>query len=151
MRKLVFATQTLDSRDSILAATVAKVRALAARVDELVVLCATAEPGVAPANVRVHEFQASTQAGRGARFTAALLRELRPRPDAFISHMIPLYVLIAAPLLKPLRIPIALWYSHPKGHPLVRAANAAADVVLSVEGSTFPLDSSKLVPIGHGI
>ena len=39
MRKLIFATQKLDSRDPILAATVQKVHALAARVDELVVLC----------------------------------------------------------------------------------------------------------------
>ena len=65
--------------------------------------------------------------------------------------MIPLYVVLAAPLLKPLRVPIGLWYSHPKGHVLVRAADAAATVVFSVDRSTFPLDSRKLVPIGHGI
>lgn len=151
MRKLVFATQTLDSRDPILAATVAKVRALAARVDELVVLCGSAEPGIAPDNVRVHEFDAPTQVGRGARFVRALLGELRPRPDAFVAHMIPLYVVLAAPILKPLRIPIALWYSHPNGHALVRAAAAASNVVLSVDKTSFPLDSTKLVPIGHGI
>jgi glycosyltransferase involved in cell wall biosynthesis len=151
MRKLIFATQTLDSRDPILAATVAKVHALAARVDELVVLCDSAEPGIAPANARIHEFGASTQVGRGARFARALAGELRPRPDAFVAHMIPLYVVVAAPLLKPLRVPIGLWYSHPKGHALVRVAEAAANVVFSVNEATFPLDSRKLVPIGHGI
>jgi glycosyltransferase involved in cell wall biosynthesis len=151
MRKLVFATQTLDSRDPILAATVAKVRALAARVDDLVVLCASAEPGVAPDNVRVREFDAPTQAARGSRFVRALLSELHPRPDAFVAHMIPLYVVLAAPILKPLRVPIALWYSHPNGHMLVRAAAAASNVVLSVDKTSFPLDSAKLVPIGHGI
>jgi glycosyltransferase involved in cell wall biosynthesis len=151
MRKLIFATQTLDSRDPILAATVAKVDALAARVDEVVVLCDTAEPGVAAANVRVHEFGASTQLGRGARFTRALAQELHPRPDAFLAHMIPLYVLLAAPVLRPLRVPIGLWYSHPKGHSLVRAATAATTVVFSVDRKTFPLESRKLVPIGHGI
>jgi glycosyltransferase involved in cell wall biosynthesis len=151
VRKLIFATQRLDSRDPILAATVAKVEALAARVDEVVVLCDAAEPGVAPANVRVHEFGASTQFGRGARFTRALAQELRPRPDAFLAHMIPLYVLLAAPVLRPLRVPIGLWYSHPKGHSLVRAATAAATVVFSVDRTTFPLESRKLVPIGHGI
>jgi len=151
MRKLIFATQRLDSRDPILAATVAKVHALAARVDELVVLCDFAEPGIAPANVRVHEFGASTQVQRGARFARALAGELRPRPDAFLAHMIPLYVVLAAPLLKPLRVPIGLWYSHPKGHVLVRVADVAATVVFSVDPTTFPLDSRKLVPIGHGI
>jgi glycosyltransferase involved in cell wall biosynthesis len=151
MHKLIFATQKLDSRDTILAATVAKVNALAARVDELVVLCDSAEPGIAPANVRVHEFGAATRAGRGARFVQALAAELRPRPDAFVAHMIPLYVILAAPLLKPLRVPIGLWYSHPNRHALVRAADALATVVLSVDRATFPLDSHKLVAIGHGI
>jgi glycosyltransferase involved in cell wall biosynthesis len=151
MRRLVFATQKLDPADPILAATVAKVRALAERVDDLVVLCDSAVSGAAPANVRVHEFGAATQAGRGARFAAALARELRPRPDAFVAHMIPLYVLVGAPLLRPLRIPVALWYSHPEGHRLVRAAEALSNVVLSVDESTFPLRSRKLVPIGHGI
>jgi glycosyltransferase involved in cell wall biosynthesis len=151
MRKLIFATQKLDSRDSILAATVPKVRALAARVDELVVLCDSAEPGIVPANVRIHEFGAASQAGRGARFVGALAHELRPRPDAFVAHMIPLYVVLAAPLLRPLGVPIGLWYSHPKGHALVRAAEKLATVVFSVNASTFPLESQKLVPIGHGI
>ncbi len=151
MHKLIFATQKLDSRDPILAATVAKVRALAARVDELVVLCDSSEPGIAPANARVHEFAASTQLGRGARFARALAGELRPRPDAFLAHMVPLYAVVAAPLLKPLRVPIGLWYSHPTGHPLVRLAAAASTTVFSVDRTTFPLASRKLVPIGHGI
>ena len=108
--------------------------------------------GIAPANVRVHEFGAATRAGRGARFVRALAGELRQRrPDAFVAHMIPLYVVLAAPLLKPLRVPIGLWYSHPNDHVLVRVADALATVVLSVDRSTFPLGSRKLVAIGHGI
>ena len=151
MRRLIFATQKLDPSDPVLAATVPMVRALAARVDELVVLCDYAEPGIADGNIRVHEFGAPTQAQRGTRFLRALVRELRPRPDAFVAHMIPLYVAIAAPLLRPLRIPIVLWYSHPKGHSLVRVAAVAANVVLSVDQTTFPIASPKLRAIGHGI
>jgi glycosyltransferase involved in cell wall biosynthesis len=151
MRRLIFATQKLDPDDPILAATVAKVHALAARVDELVVLCDAAAPDAAPAGVRVHEFGASTQAGRGARFLAGLARELRPRPLAVVAHMIPLYVLVGAPLAKTLRVPIALWYSHPDGHLPVRLAEKLADVVLSVNATTFPFPSEKLVAIGHGI
>src|SRR6185312_9294780 len=51
---LVFCTQRLDPSDPVLAATVPMVRALAGRVDELVVLCDTAGTNVAD-NVRVHE------------------------------------------------------------------------------------------------
>src|SRR5436190_14920332 len=67
MHRLVFATQKLDPGDPVLAATVPMVRALAERVDELVVLCDTAVPDAVPHNVRVHEFGAATQAQRGAR------------------------------------------------------------------------------------
>jgi len=98
MRKLIFATQKLDPDDPVLAATVPMVRALAARVDELVVLCDSAVPAAVPANARVGEFGARTQAERGARFTAALARELRPRPIGVVAHMVPLYAVRARSL-----------------------------------------------------
>lgn len=151
MRRLIFATQRLDSRDPILAATVAKVRALAERVDELVVICDSAEPGVEPANARVHEFRSATQVQRGARFAAALVRELRPRPLGVVAHMIPLYVVVAAPIVRPLRVPLLLWYTHWKGHPLVRVAERLATGVISVDRRSFPFETPKLRALGHGI
>ncbi len=48
MRRLIFATQKLDPDDPVLAATVPMVHALAARVDELVVLCDSAVPAAVP-------------------------------------------------------------------------------------------------------
>jgi len=149
--RLVVATQKLDRSDPILGAAAAKVRALAERVDELVVLTGSAAPEDVPANARVHEFGAATQAARGARFLAALARELRPRPDGFLAHQIPLYVLLGAPLARPLGVPVALWYSHPGRHPLVPPAERLATVVLSVDEASFPFPSRKLRAIGHGI
>ncbi len=151
MRRLVFATQKLDRGDPVLAATVPMVHALAARVDELVVLCDTAMPGDVPANARVHEFGAPTQAQRGAKFVAALARELRPRPLGVVAHMVPLYAVLAAPLVRPLRIPLVLWYTHWKAHAVVRAAERVSTAVVSVDRRSFPLASSKVHAIGHGI
>jgi glycosyltransferase involved in cell wall biosynthesis len=151
MRRLIFATQKLDRRDPVLAATVPMVRALAARVDELVVLCDSAEPGAAPENVRVREFGAHTQAERGARFTLALRRELRPRPLGFVAHMVPLFAVLAAPLVRARGIPLALWYTHWKDHVVVRAGAALATHVLSVDRRSFPFETRKLRAIGHGI
>jgi glycosyltransferase involved in cell wall biosynthesis len=151
MRKLVFATQKLDPGDPVLAATVPMARALAARVDELVVLCDTAVPSAVPANARVHEFGARTQAERGARFAAALARELRPRPIGVVAHMVPLYAVLAAPLTRPLGIPLVLWYTHWKGHAVVRAAEKVSTAVVSVDLRSFPLPSQKVHAIGHGI
>src|SRR5262249_39656896 len=137
--------------DPVLAATVPMVRALAERVDELVVLCDTAVPEAVPANVRVHEFAASTQVQRGARFVRALERSLRARPLAVVAHMIPLYAVLAAPLVRPRRLPLPLWYTHWKGHVVVRAAERLCTAVVSVDERSFPLRSSKLHAIGHGI
>ena len=151
MRRLIFVTQKLDPDDPVLAATVPMVRALAARVDELVVLCDSAVPAAVPANARVREFGARTQAQRGARFTAALARELRPRPIGVVAHMVPLYALLAAPLVRPLRIPLVLWYTHWKGHAVVRAAEKVCTAIASVDERSFPLPSRKVHAIGHGI
>jgi glycosyltransferase involved in cell wall biosynthesis len=151
MRRLIFATQKLDPDDPVLAATVPKARALAARVDELVVLCDSAAPGIMPGNTRIHEFGGRTQAERGARFATALARELRPRPIGVFAHMVPLYVVLAAPLVRPLRIPLLLWYTHWKDHMVVRAAEKLATDVLSVDRRSFPFESRKLRAIGHGI
>ena len=150
MRKLIFCTQRLDADDPVLAATVPMVRALAARVDELVVLCDTARTHVAD-NVRVHEFGAPNQVLRGAKFTAALARELRQRPDGVVAHMVPLYAVLAAPLVRPLGIPLVLWYTHWKGHAVVRAAGKVCTAVASVDERSFPFPSKKVRALGHGI
>jgi glycosyltransferase involved in cell wall biosynthesis len=151
MRRLIFATQKLDPGDPVLAATVPMVRALAARVDELVVLCDSAVPEVVPENARVHTFGAATQAQRGARFVAALGRELTPRPIGVVAHMIPLYAILAAPLVRPRRLPLVLWYTHWKGHVVVRAAEKVCTGIVSVDRESFPLASTKVHAIGHGI
>jgi glycosyltransferase involved in cell wall biosynthesis len=151
MRTLIFATQKLDPGDPVLAATVPMVRALAARVDELVVLCDSAVPEAVPANARVHEFGAPTQAQRGAKFTAALARELRPKPIGVVAHMVPLYAVLAAPLVRLLGIPLVLWYTHWKGHSVVRAAEKVCTAIVTVDPRSFPLASPKVRGIGHGI
>ena len=147
MRKLVFCTQKLDPGDPVLAATVPMVRALAARVDELVVLCDTAATELD--GVRVHEFGAPTQAQRGAKFAAALAREARC--DGVVAHMVPLYAVLAAPLVRPRRIPLVLWYTHWKAHAVVRAAERVCTAIATVDARSFPLRSRKVHALGHGI
>jgi len=146
--KLVFCTQRLAPDDPVLAATVPMVRALAARVDELVVLCDSAT--LAIDGVRVHEFGAPTQLQRGARFAGALARELKGC-GGVVAHMVPLYAVLAAPLVRPLRIPLVLWYTHWKAHAIVQAAERVCTAVTSVDTRSFPLRSSKLHALGHAI
>ncbi len=100
--RLVFVTQQVDPGDPILGATVAKLRALAERCDELVVL--SLGRGVAhdlPANVTLRTFGASTRLRRGLRYERVLAPVLAGRPDGLIAHMCPIYLVLAAPLAKP--------------------------------------------------
>src|SRR5581483_467625 len=68
MTKLVFVTQQLDREHPTLGAAADMVAALAARVDEVVVLAASASADALPANVRFRSFAAPAQLLRGARF-----------------------------------------------------------------------------------
>jgi glycosyltransferase involved in cell wall biosynthesis len=150
--KLVFITQQVDPRHPALAATVPKIRALAGLVDEVVVLADGVVPGVLPGNCRVRTFRAGHKVVRGARFEAALTRELRGlRGGAVVAHMCPIYAVLAAPLVRPLRVPLVLWFTHWRASDLLRAAERASTAVTSVDYRSFPLPSKKLRAIGHGI
>ena len=142
--KLAFATQAFDPLDPVLAATVPMVHALAARVDELVVLADRVDRAALPANARAHTFGARSKAARGARYVAALAGE---RPDALLAHMAPVYAILAAPT----RVPVLLWFTQQRGGRLLHLAERVSRVVLTVDERSFPLPSSKIRAIGHGI
>jgi glycosyltransferase involved in cell wall biosynthesis len=150
MRRLVFLTQRVDPDDPVLAATIPKIRALAERVDEVVVLAQSAAPANGlPENVRVRTFGSSRRLGRALLFERELRRSLPA--DAVVAHMIPVYVLLSAPLVRPRRIPLLLWFTHWKRSRTLDAAALAATRIVSVDRRSFPIDSAKVRPIGHGI
>jgi glycosyltransferase involved in cell wall biosynthesis len=151
MSRIVFVTQAVDPDDPVLAATLPKIRALAARVDEVVVLADRVVAGVLPSNCTVRSFGAATQPARGARYVAALLPELARRPLAVVAHMAPVYAVLAAPLARPLRVPLFLWFTQQAGGRLLAVAERVVDAVLTVDVRSMPLASSKVRAIGHGI
>ena len=148
MTRVVFITQHVDPAHPVLAATLAKITALAARA-EVSVLALGALPGQVPAQVRT--FGARTKLGRGLRFVRALRAELRSRPDLVVAHMCPIYAVLAAPLVRPRRTRLSLWYTHWRATPTLRLAEKLVDEVTSVDRRSFPRDSPKVRPIGHGI
>ena len=151
LTRIVFVTQQVDRAHPVLAATVAKIAALAERVDEVTVLADGAVPGTLPDNCRVRLFAAPFKLGRGVRFEAALAAELVRRPRAVIAHMCPIYAVLAAPLVRPLGIRLLLWYTHWNATPTLRLAERAATDIVSVDRRSFPLESAKVVATGHGI
>jgi glycosyltransferase involved in cell wall biosynthesis len=150
-RRLIFATQVVDPADPVLGATVAKLTAIAERVDELVVLADRAVEGALPENCRVHVFGSPSRVGRARLFLAALERELSPRPLGFVAHMVPRYVLLAAPLAGPRRVPVLLWFTHWKRSRTLVVAERLSTAILSVDRRSFPIASGKVAAIGHGI
>jgi len=150
--KLVFVTQQVDPAHPALAATVPKLCALAELVDEVVVLADGAVEEALPQNCRLRTFRATSKIGRGLRFESALARELRGlRGGAVVAHMCPIYAVLAAPFVRPLRVPLVLWFTHWRASRLLRAAERVSTAVTSVDARSFPLPSTKLYAIGHGI
>jgi glycosyltransferase involved in cell wall biosynthesis len=151
--KLIFITQQVDPASPVLGATVEKLRALSARVDELLVIADSAVEGVLRGNCRVRLFSSSRRVGRGMRFETALAGELRrgERPSAVLAHMCPIYAVLAAPLARPLGVDVFLWFTHWRKSGVLRLAEKVSTKVLTVDERTFPLRSRKLVAIGHGV
>jgi glycosyltransferase involved in cell wall biosynthesis len=149
VKRLIFLTQAVDPAHPALAATIPKLEALAARVDEMVVLAQSAGEAELPHNVDVRTFGASSRAERLVRFERELARALPG--DAVVAHMIPVYVLLAAPLVRPRGIPLVLWFTHWKASLQLRAAEKLATAIVSVDRRSFPLESPKVRAIGHGI
>lgn len=151
--RIVFVTQQVDPDHPILGATVAKIAALAHRCDEVVVFADGAVPGVLPVNCRVRSFHSRSRLGRGARYVSQLTRELlrRPRPDALVAHMCPIYAVLAWPLARPLGVRRVLWYTHWHRTRLLELAERLVDAIASVDALSVPLPSRKVVGIGHGI
>ena len=152
--RLAVVTQVLDADHPALAQTLDIVDALARRCEEVVVICDHVGRYEPPSNVRIRTYGSGSRIGRGARFERALGVEVIRRDgrlDAVLVHMVPTFVTLAAPLCKPLRIPLGLWYTHWSADPSLRRATRVADVILSVDRRSFPLESVKVKGIGHAI
>ena len=152
--RILFVTQTIDADHPVLAQTVDLVRELAARCEAVDVLCDAVGRHELPANVHLRTFGARTRLGRGVQFVRGVAASVLPRaarPDAVLVHMVPLFVLLAAPFVKPLRIPVLVWYTHWNASRSLRLALPLVDVVLSVSRGSFPIETAKLQPTGHAI
>jgi glycosyltransferase involved in cell wall biosynthesis len=153
LSRVLFITQQFDPDDPNLGIVVPQVAALARRVDEVVVVADRVVADALPPNARAHSFRSRTQVGRGLRLLAVVARELPGlrRGGAVIAHQIPLYAIVVAPLVRPVGVPLLLWWSHWKMDRVVRLAEAVSTRVVTVGPTTFPKPSRKLVTIGQAI
>jgi glycosyltransferase involved in cell wall biosynthesis len=153
-RLLIFNLRT-DADDPILGFTTHWARALASHYDAVDILTMHAGRLDLPANTRV--FSAGRELGlsrparlaRFQRLLAGLLR--RHRYAAAFAHMTPLFAGLAGPLLRPEGVQLVLWVTHRQVSWQLRLGLAMSDRVVTAVPSSFPLRTSRLRPLGHGI
>jgi glycosyltransferase involved in cell wall biosynthesis len=144
-----------DADDDVLGFTTEWINALARHCDKVVVVTMTAGRIAVSDNVRVFSVgreHGYSEARRAWNFYKLVLRIVREeRIDACFAHMMPLFAVMAWPILRPRRIPILLWYAHGHIPFIVLVAERLVDRVLASTASGFRLASSKLRLIGQGI
>lgn len=146
-------TRKLDPQDDHVGFVMRWVETLAARLDHLDVICQETAHPVLPPNVTAYSMGKESGAGRiaQARQFTHLLRTLTPQADAVLCHMIPRYVLFAAPWTRLHHKPLLFWYTHRQISPELRVANRLANRILTASPNSYPLKTDKLSVMGHGV
>ncbi len=109
----------------------------------------------APGNVEVYSLGKEKGHGkprRAAEFyrhLASIL--LRREIDVCFSHMVPLFTVMAAPVLKARDIPIVMWYAHRRVSPLLKIAHRLSTRVVTSADTSYNYRGDKLVVLGQGI
>lgn len=157
MSRLIFVTQAYQRDSTILGVSRDWARALAARCDGVDVIALTGEAEDDGSGVRVHDLGKGRGASRGAQLALlyrALAQTLRGA-SAVLVHMVPRYALLALPLARVARRPIALWYAQGGVDSALRFAARLVDHVLTPTRDSFPLSGgsldARLRVTGHGV
>ena len=92
------------------------------------------------------------RARRLAMYEVELLRLARSqRIDALFAHMCPIYLNMAAPVLRAFNIPMMLWFAHPRNSASLASAERLSARVLTSFPGAYPRSSPKVEAIGQGI
>jgi len=154
MRLMLFNLAT-DADDPILGFTTRWITALAKRVEFIHVITMRAGRIEVPENVRVYSVgkeKGYSEPRRAVEFYRLLFRILREdRIDACFSHMIPIFTVLAAPVLKAKGIPIVTWYAHPSLTWILKLAHHLSEKMVTSVATAYPYRHDKLVVVGQGI
>lgn len=131
------------------------IRALAKRVEFIHIITMRAGHVEVPANVRVYSVgkeKGYSEPRRLLEFYRFLFRILREgRIDACFSHMMPIFTVLAAPVLRSKAIPLVTWYAHRQVTPTLKLAHHLSNRMISSDAASYPYDKSKLTVVGQGI
>ena len=154
MRLLLFNLAT-DADDPVLGFSTRWIRALAKHLEFINVITMRAGRIEVPANVRVHSVgkeKGYGEARRAIEFYRCLFRVLRgDGADFCFSHMIPVFTVLAAPILRSQGISIATWHGHRQVTKILMAAHYCSDRMITSAPTGYRYRHDKLVSVGQGI
>lgn len=154
MNLLLFNLAT-DADDPVLGFTTSWIQALAKHCDTIHIITMKQGRLELPDNVKVYSVgkeKGYSEPRRAIEFYRHLIRILaNNRIDACFAHMIPLFAVMGAPLLKIKGIPIILWYAHGHVSPMLKLAGKLVNKIVTATPESCRLSSEKIQVIGHGI
>src|SRR5919109_4257 len=154
MRLLLFNLAT-DVDDPIWGFTTRWISALAERVKFIHVITMRAGHVDVPNNVRVYSVgkeKGYSEPRRAVELYKHLFRILHEdNIDVCFSHMIPIFSVLAAPILKMRRIPIVTWYAHPTLTWTLKLAHHLSHQMVASVATAYPYKHDKLSEVGQGI
>ncbi len=129
--------------------------AIARRVERVHVITMRMGRVEVPSNVTVRSVgqeRGWSEARRALEFYRHLLAVCREdRIDACFSHMIQVFTVLAAPILRPRRVPIVTWYAHRAVGPMLKVAHHLSDRIVTSSEHGYRYRRDKLTILGHGI
>ncbi|MBI3244036.1 MAG: glycosyltransferase family 4 protein [Chloroflexi bacterium] len=151
--RLLFITQKVDRADWLLGFAHGWVKSLAARVEQLTVICLAKGEVDLPSNVKVISLgkeRGASRAGRAINFAKAMAATIG-EADGVFTHMSPPFAIAAAPFTKLRRIPLVMWHTHRAVTLQLKLAVALSDVVVTASRESLQLATPKARVLGHGI
>ena len=153
--RLALITPLVDPADPLLGFIHTWVERLASRVEHLSVIQLWRSDPPLPGNVTLYSLDRSGRGGKVAalaRLTATLADLCwRRKVDGVIAHMGPIFAVCAAPVVKPVGVPLALWYAHGAVSPMLRLAHVLVDRAGTSTPDGFRIPSGKITITGQGI
>ena len=153
--RLLWFNLMVDADDPILGFTTSWISAMAKRVEFIYVITMYAGRIQVPKNVRVYSIgreKGYDKTRRIINFYRHLFFILKQeRIDVCFSHMIPIFSVLAAPVLKIKHIPVITWYAHRSLTWVVKAAHHLSNRMVASLPTAYPYKHDKLTVVGQGI
>jgi len=151
--KLLVITQKYDINDSNLGAFINWWNRLAQKFQKIYVLALEKRSEPTISNMEVISMGKEKRIGFFRKifgFYAGLFKTIG-KTDTILVHMIPKYVILAAPVALIYKKPIYLWYTGVSAHWQLRLAILFCKKVFTAHEAAMRINTPKMVITGHGI